>query len=147
SRPTETPAEGMIVRKEHIPDATIPAFTYGVDPAIPPRPVSTLGSRLLLITHREARAATVIRVLEAMLGSRWAAAAQPPIDKPTLALPPEFPMHPGAVSFRDRDEPVITGESLGFLSNALQILLPFSGGVLCLHGWLLKRKENRRERV
>jgi hypothetical protein len=88
----------------------------------------------------------VIRVLETLFNSRWATAVQPPIDKALLQLPSEFALHPGAVEFRDRDEPLITGESLSFLSNALQILIPFGGGLIFLRGWLKNRKLVRRER-
>jgi TRAP-type uncharacterized transport system substrate-binding protein len=142
----ETPPEGIVVRKEHIPDAVIPAFSYGVTPAMPPQDIATLGSRLLLVTNRRARPATVIRVLETLLESRWSKAMQPPIDKSLLQLAPEVALHPGAVDFRDRGEPLITGERVGFLSNALQILIPFGGGLLFLRGWLKNRKSAGRER-
>ena len=78
------PAEGIVVRKEHIPDAVIPAFSYGVVPAIPPQNMPTVGSRLLLVTHRRTRPAAVIRVLDTLFDSRWAKAVQPPIDKGAL---------------------------------------------------------------
>jgi hypothetical protein len=137
---------GMVVRKEHIPDAVIPAFSYGVTPAVPEQNIATLGSRLLLVTHERIRPATVIRVLETLFASRWAAAAQPPLDKTLLQTPPEVVMHPGATEFRDRDEPLITSESVGFLSNALQILIPFGGGLLFLRGWWKNRRSAGRER-
>jgi TRAP-type uncharacterized transport system substrate-binding protein len=142
----ETPPEGIVVRREHIPDAVIPAFSYGVTPAVPPQTITTLGSRQLLVTNRRTSSATVIRVLETLLESRWAKAMQPPVDKTLLQLPPELAMHPGAADLRDRGEPLITGESLGFLSNALQILIPFGGGLLFLLGWFKNRKSARRER-
>jgi TRAP-type uncharacterized transport system substrate-binding protein len=140
AEPSETPAEGIVVRKEHVADAVIPAFSYGVSPAIPPQNVATVGSRLLLITHRRTNPATVSRVLEALLASRWASAVQPPVDKSVLQLAPEIAMHPGAVEFRDRDQPLITGESVSFLSNSLQILIPLAGGLLFLRGWFKNRK-------
>jgi TRAP-type uncharacterized transport system substrate-binding protein len=143
--PGVTPAEGILVRKEHIPDARIPEFSCGVSPAIPPRTVVTVGSRVLLITHRHTRPATVVRVLETMFNSRWANAVQPPIDKGILRLPPEAPLHPGTVEFRDRDQPLITGESLSFVSSSLQILVPTLGGLLFLREWLKKRNSVGRE--
>ena len=88
----------------------------------------------------------MIRVLETLFDSRWAKAMQPPIDKTLLQLPPEVALHPGAAEFRARDESLITGERVGFLSNALQILIPFGGGLLFLRGWLKNRKSTGRER-
>jgi hypothetical protein len=100
----------------------------------------------LLVTNRRTSSATVIRVLETLLESRWAKAVQPPVDKTLLRLPPEIALHPGAAELRDRDEPLITGERVGYLSDALSILIPFGGGLLFLRGWLKNRKSVRRER-
>jgi TRAP-type uncharacterized transport system substrate-binding protein len=136
----------MRVRKEHIPDALIPAYAYGVSPPVPPRDVPTIGSRLLLVTHRRTRPATVIRVLEALFDSRWARSAEPPLDKRALRLPPEVALHPGATEFRDRDAPLITGELVSFLSNTLQIVIPLGGGLLFVRGWLKNRRSAGRER-
>jgi TRAP-type uncharacterized transport system substrate-binding protein len=145
SRQSELPPEGIAIRKEHLPDAEIPAFAYSVSPPVPPRSVPSIGSRMLLVTHSRTRPVTVARVLEVVLSSRWANAAQPPVDKGVLAVPPEFPLHPGAIEFRDRDRPIVTSESIGFASNALQVLLPFCGGLLCLRGWIRKRRLAGRE--
>jgi TRAP-type uncharacterized transport system substrate-binding protein len=146
AEPSGTPAEGIVVRKEHVADAVIPAFSYGVSPAFPPQNIATVGSRLLLITHRRTPRATVTRVLETLLASRWASAVQPSLDKGVLRLAPEIALHPGAVEFRERDEPLITGESVSFLSNTLQILIPLAGGLLFLRGWVKNRKSAHRER-
>ena len=81
------------------------------------------------------------RVLETLLASRWASAVQPSVDKGVLQLAPEIAQHPGAVEFRDRDQPLITVESVSFLSNALQILIPLAGGLLFLRGWFKNRKK------
>ena len=98
------------------------------------------------MTHQRIRPASVVRVLDTLLESRWAKAVQPPLDKGVVNLPPEAPWHPGAIEFRDRDQPWITSESVGVLSNTLQIVLPFCGGVLFLRGWLRKRTAAGRER-
>jgi len=52
----------------------------------------------------------------------------------------------GTLDMRSRDEPLITGELIGVLSNALQILLPAGGGLLLVWGWLRNRVLTRRER-
>ena len=52
AEPSATPADGIVVRTEHVADAIVPAYSYGVSPAIPPQNIATVGSRLLLITHR-----------------------------------------------------------------------------------------------
>src|SRR5262245_47759603 len=32
---------------------TVPAFTYGVEPPVPEKPLATLGTRLLLVAHKD----------------------------------------------------------------------------------------------
>jgi len=140
------PPEGILVRKEHIADALIPADVYQVSPPVPPQAIPTLGTRILLITHRRTSSTTVVTLLDTLLESRYAKAVQPPLDAGIVDLPPEAPWHPGAIEFRRRGQPLITAESIGFLSNALQIFLPLAGGTLLLWGWLRNRVLVRRER-
>jgi TRAP-type uncharacterized transport system substrate-binding protein len=141
-----SPPAAIQVRKEHIADAVIPADVYQLSPPVPPRPIPTLGTRVLLITHRRTASATVVTLLDTLLKSRYAKAVQPPLDAGVVDLAPEAPWHPGAIEYRGRDQPLITAESISFLSNSLQIFLPLAGGIILLWGWLRNRVLVRRER-
>jgi TRAP-type uncharacterized transport system substrate-binding protein len=139
------PALAEEIRKEHIVDAIIPAFAYEASPAVPPQAIATLGLRVLMITNSRTDSATVARVLDLMIESRFAEAMQPTLDAGIVRQHAEVPWHPGALDYRSRDEPLITGERIGVLSNALQILLPAGGTVLLAWGWLRNRVRLRRE--
>jgi TRAP-type uncharacterized transport system substrate-binding protein len=138
-----SPPDG--IRREHIVDATIPAYTYQTSPPVPPRTIATLGCRILLITNRLTDRATVVKLLDLMIASRFAEAMQPSLDAAIVRQHAEVPWHPGALDYRGRDDPLITGEKIGVLSNALQILLPAGGALLLLWGWLRNRVLTRRE--
>ena len=69
-----------------------------------------------------------------MIASRFAEAMQPSLDAGIVRQHAELPWHPGALDYRRRDEPLITGEGLGVISNALQVLLPAGGAFLLLWG-------------
>jgi TRAP-type uncharacterized transport system substrate-binding protein len=142
----EVPAEGVAVRKEHILDALIPAYSYGVSPPTPPQDIPTLGSRMLLITHERMSNRIVIRLLDDLLASRYAHVIQPPLTVDIVRQPAEAPWHPAAVEYRRRDDPVITGELIGILSNTLQVIVPIGGGILLVWGWLRARVLTHRER-
>ncbi len=138
--------EKMVVRREHIADAVIPIYSYQVSPPEPPQTIPTLGMRALLITHTKTSGTTVGRLLDAILSSRFGQTLQPPLDAGIVRVAPEAPWHHGTEEFRSRDEPLITGERIGVLSNALQIILPAGGGLLLVWGWLRNRVLTRRER-
>jgi hypothetical protein len=70
---------------------------------------------------------------------------QPTLDAGIVRQHAEVPWHPGALEYRRRDEPLITGELIGVLSNAFQLLVPAGGAVLLLWGWLRNRVLTRRE--
>ena len=80
-----------------------------------------------------------------MIASRFAEAMQPSLDAGIVRQHAEVPWHPGALDYRRRDDPLISGERIGLLSNALQILLPAGGALLLLWGWLRNRVLARRE--
>ena len=134
-----------VIRKEHIVDATIPAYAYEASPAVPPQAIATLGLRVLLITNVKTHRATVVKVLDLVIGSRFAEAMQPSLDAGIVRQHAELPWHEGALDYRRRDEPLITGEGIGVISNALQILLPAGGTLLLVAGWLRNRVLIRRE--
>ena len=133
------------IRKENIVDATIPAYAYEASPAVPPQTMPTLGLRVLLITNSRTDRAMVARLLDLMIASRFAEALHPTLDATMVRQHAEVPWHPGALDYRNRDDPLITGERIGVLSNALQILLPAGGTVLLAWGWLRNRIRLRRE--
>ena len=51
--PPEAPRDA--IRREDVIDAAIPAFTYGIRPAVPPETVPTMGARMLLVAPRRRR--------------------------------------------------------------------------------------------
>ena len=112
---------------------------------MPPQAIPTLGLRVLLITNLRTSRATVVKVLNLVIGSRFAEALQPSLDAGIVRQHAELPWHPGAFDYRRRDEPLITGEGISVLSNALQIFLPASGALLLVVGWLRNRVLIRRE--
>lgn len=140
------PADGITIRKEHIPDAEIPAYSYEVSPPVPSEPIRTLGVRALLVAHDRTDRGNVVRLLDDLLSSRMAQTYRPPLTADVVRQPNEMPWHPGALDYRRRGEPVITGEIIGILSNTLQLIIPIGGGALLVWGWLRTRVLADRER-
>lgn len=140
------PPDGIAVQKAHIPDTIIPAYSYAVSPPVPAQDLPTLGSRLLLVCAEKVPARTVYLLLDAFIETPFAHLIEPPLTPDIVKQAAEAPWHQGAIDYRQRDQPVVTGELIDILSNSLQLMLPLGGGVLLLWGWLRTRVLTDRER-
>ena len=131
--------ETLFIRKEHIPAAVIPAFTYAADPAEPPEPLHTLGMTMLLIANREVDPQTVERMLQVLFRTRYARLIRPPLDARRLEEVPEIPWHPGSIAYREHGQPILTGQLLSVLGQWVTVLGPLFGGILFARQWFKQR--------
>src|SRR5262249_56161106 len=92
---------------------TIPAFTKGVDPPVPDKPLVTFGTRLLLVAHKDVPPRAAYRLVEATYAAEFGKIVRPPLDPKLMDLPPEFPWHDGSVLYQDRNSPLLSGEGMG----------------------------------
>jgi TRAP-type uncharacterized transport system substrate-binding protein len=134
------------IDRRHIYDATIPAFVYEVEPGVPPVPIHTLGTRLLVVARRDLSAGTIRRLLDVVFNSPFAQVIQPPLDAGLLELPPELQWHDGTLDFVRRNSPLIAGDVIDVIEKEISIIGVLAGGILCLVQWLRRRYRWRRER-
>jgi TRAP-type uncharacterized transport system substrate-binding protein len=92
----------------------IPPYLYQVTPAVPRRHCPTLGTSLLLVAHKDVPTESVNQLLKTIYESHFALATHP---QPLSSTSPEFPLHPGAVAYRDRDQPLVSRELLDSLAK------------------------------
>jgi TRAP-type uncharacterized transport system substrate-binding protein len=127
------------VRREHAYDAIIPAFTYGVEPSVPPQPTHTLGTRLLLVAHSGVPADAIGRLLDVIVASRFSQFVYPPLLPELLNLPPELAPHAGTTAYLHRKEPLITGDFIDMAEKSFSMAGIAAGGAVCLWQWLRRR--------
>jgi TRAP-type uncharacterized transport system substrate-binding protein len=135
----EGPATRSRVEKEHTYPTRIPAFVCSVEPPVPPEPVPTLGTRLLLVAHRDVDPHVVRRLLEATLQSKAARNGRPPIDAQVLELPPEFPWHDGTRLYLARNRPVVSGTVVDLAHKGFAIFAAAASGLFVLYQWSRQR--------
>jgi TRAP-type uncharacterized transport system substrate-binding protein len=133
-----------VVDKVHLHQTHIPAFTYGVDPAVPALPLPTFGARVLVVTHKKTDPEAVKRLLEAIFLSEFSDVARPRLESSLLDLPPEYPLHPGTVEFMQRNKPLIVGDAVDFLEKTASLVVGVTGGLFVL--WQAARRWYRRRR-
>lgn len=127
------------IRKEHIPEAVIPAFTYAADPAEPPARLHTLGMTMLLIANKDVEPQVVERLLDILFRTRYARLIRPPLDVKRLEEVPEIPWHSGAIAYREHGQPILTGQLISGLGQWFSVLGPLIGGLLFVWQWFRQR--------
>jgi TRAP-type uncharacterized transport system substrate-binding protein len=134
------------VDRRHVYDATIPAFTYEIEPGVPPEPIHTLGTRLLVVARSDTSPTTIRRLLEVIFNSPFSQVLQPPLDARILELPPELSWHDGTTQYVRHNSPLIAGDVIDLIEKEVSIIGVVAGGLFFLIQWLRRRFRRRRER-
>jgi hypothetical protein len=113
----------------------VPAFTYGVEPPVPAAPLATLGTRLLLVAHKDVPPRAAYQLVEATYAAEFGRIVRPPLDAKLMDLPPEFPWHAGASLYQERNAPVLSGEAMDSMHKGLAIFAAAASGLFVLWQW------------
>src|SRR5262245_31662277 len=135
-----------MIEKRRIAATVIPAFTYQVEPPVPPTVLPALGTRLLLVAHKDVDAQAIRRLVDAVYATEFAGASRPPLDPKLLDLPPEFPWHEGTRTYLERNTPIVSGVLMDSAHKALAIFAAAASGLFVLWQWLKQRGKFLRDR-
>ena len=133
------------MRREHTYDTIIPAFTYGVEPSVPPESLHTLGTRLLLVAKAEVPSEAIARLLEVIFASRFSQLVYPPLSPELLNLPPDL-SRMWARLRTQRNQPLIAGDFIDMAEKWFSMVGVTAGGEVCLWQWLRRRARLRQDR-
>jgi TRAP-type uncharacterized transport system substrate-binding protein len=114
---------------------TIPPFVCSAEPPVPAAPVPTLGTRLLLVAHKDVPARAAYQLVEATYAAAFGRVVHPPLDAKLMELPPEFPWHSGAQLFLERNRPVVSGAVMDATHKGMAILAAAVSGLFVLWQW------------
>jgi TRAP-type uncharacterized transport system substrate-binding protein len=135
---------------EHVIDngrthpTVIPAFTYGVEPPVPPAALPTLANRLLLVAHKDVDPRVVEQLIQVLFASEAASRVRPPVDPGHMDLPPEVPWHDGVEQYRRRNRPLVPGDVMELGQKGAAVLGVVASGAVVLVGWMLGRRKIRK---
>jgi TRAP-type uncharacterized transport system substrate-binding protein len=114
---------------------TIPAFTYSVEPPVPPAEVPTLGTRLLVVAHKDVDAQAMRKLVEATFETEFAKVVHPALNARLMDAPPEFPWHAGAELYQARSAPLLSGPLVDWAQKGFAILAAAASGLFVLWQW------------
>jgi hypothetical protein len=140
-------AEAMQLRLPYLESTHIPQGAYVGSPPVPDRNLPTVSVRALLVAHRDVDAASIQQITSLMYDYRSELVARNPraaaITIPDSMQNLGLPLHPGARSYFNQDQPsfvVEYAETLGFLLSASVLL---GSGLWQLRYSLMQRQKNR----
>ena len=132
----------MSLRKAYMEDTTIPANTYGVQPAVPDKPLHTIGTRAVLIANVEVPTVAIRRLLEVFYESDFARRVGiPALNENMLKQSGEYPNHSGTVAYLHRRDPWVSKDMMDDVTR-LRGLLVSAVSALIL-GWQWYRRRSK----
>jgi TRAP-type uncharacterized transport system substrate-binding protein len=123
-----------------IKPSQIPPYLYQVTPAVPERGCPTLGTSLLLVAHKDVPDDAIYWLVKTVYESHFALVTHP---QSLSGTSPEFPLHPGAVAYRDRDQPLVSKEVLDVLAKLVTFWLFLSATWFGLSRYFLRDPTRR----
>jgi TRAP-type uncharacterized transport system substrate-binding protein len=128
------------LRKPAIEDVVIPAHTYGARPAVPDRPLHTVGTRPVVIANAHVPKVSIRRLLEVIYQSDFSRrVGLPPMDENLIHRSAEFPNHAGTVAYLHRHDPWVNKEFVDNVMSLRGLGVSVVSAVLLLWQWLRRR--------
>jgi TRAP-type uncharacterized transport system substrate-binding protein len=121
------------LENDRLESVTIPAYAYGINPAVPATNCETVGLQLLLVANKNTSPTAILRVLRA-LDSEVAERYHLNLDIANQSY--EFPLHPGASAFAKGRKPLMVGELLEPVSTFFSVAGAAGAGALAIWGFL-----------
>jgi TRAP-type uncharacterized transport system substrate-binding protein len=124
---------GRWLESDRLEASVIPAFAYGVRPAVPMEDCPTFGLQRLLVANKDVSSHAVMKLLRALNCDEI---RRYHIDVDTANLDSEFPVHPGATAYAAGRRPVVLSELLEPVMNLASVGGAVGAGALTVWGFL-----------
>lgn len=132
--------EVLSLRNPVISNMTIPANTYGYNPAVPEKAIQTVGTYVMVIAHKNTPSKAVYRLLELLCESEFPRRiGKTPIDPATMVRVRDYPLHEGAVEYLNRNEPVINNKVVEQFTSLRDAFMAGASALLFFWGWIRRR--------
>jgi TRAP transporter TAXI family solute receptor len=133
-------APAMAIREVFISPGVIPMYAYGALPPTPRADVPTLATRMIAVANRDTSEHAIRHLVEALESEHFLRAARLPRAPESLFAQPEFPLHPGTVSWQHRDDPFLTSEDLQGIESLRSFAVSLVVASVLLWRWLRARR-------
>ena len=115
----------------------IPAYSYGISPAVPESNCPTLGFRRLLVAHKDVPNEAIVRLLR-MIYDSSADSALDAVDVTTIR--PQYELHPGVSDYVAEKKQVMQTTIRSYAEKALGAAGAAVGGIIAIWGYFHRRR-------
>lgn len=131
-------ARTTVLEREFLERTVIPMNSYFTTRGWPEADCQTIGTRLLVVVHRDAAHPSVQRLMKTLFEAPLAHRLQ---TKSPREIANSYSIHPVAASYLDRDKPVLLiNKAMEWFSKGLSFFGAFSAGALSLYSFLRRKK-------
>jgi TRAP-type uncharacterized transport system substrate-binding protein len=131
----------LAVRSLAVRDGTLPAYLYSARPPVPERDLVTPAMRMLLVAHERVPAEPIRRLVEVVRGDAFLRAARlPPVAELEMREHTALPLHPGAVAYLRRNDPVVTSDFIESIENLRSFLVSLGVALFFFYRWVRARR-------
>jgi len=133
--------EALSLRNPCLEDILIPADTYGASPAVPQKPIHSIGIRGLLIAHGAVPSLAVERLLEVFYESDFTRRANiKKLDPALLQRSGGYPAHRGTIAYMHRGDPWLVQKLLAKLQGFVGSVVSGLSAILLAWQWIRRKK-------
>ena len=133
--------DAIALRNPSVHDIVIPAYSYGIDPPVPEKPLHTAGQPLLVVANRQTPDEAIVRLMKVLFDSDFGRRARlPALDAGAVDKEREFPLHAGARKYLNRNEPLIKTDMIDRVENLRSFLVSAAVAAFLFWRWHKRRK-------
>ncbi len=130
----------LSIRSRAVEDVCIPAYTYGVAPAVPEKPIHTVAANSLVLANARTAKAAIVQWLRVLYESDFSRrVGKAPADPAALERGQEYPLHPGAVEYLHRNDPWFNRQLLDQVGNLRNFLVSAASALILIWTWYRRR--------
>lgn len=140
------PGARLGLDKSFVEEAVIPAYVYGVLPAVPAADTRTIATRLLLIGGEDLKTDVVRRVLATVMGPDVSHVVEPQLTKSLLESEFQFRRHPGTDAYLASLQPLDVEGALAGYQRIVEIWGILAAAYLTVTNvakWLRGRRDRK----
>ena len=114
---------------------TIPAFSYGAAPAMPAKPMDSIGVDMLLVAHEKTNPAAIVKVMDTLFREAVQTRANIELTESGIEESTGYPVSPAAFDYINRNDSVISKKTVDKAKDLFGAVMSLATSCLLVWKW------------